>query len=144
MSDLASSNRRRFLQALSAGGAAAVLAACGDSGDLEATPASEPITDEAATQPASAWFKDTAPFIAHDDGKSLEARLENMDGLITPARFFFVRNNSVSLEVDVDSWRLSIEGDAVANHLTLTNDPNVTTASVGYGDERQVVVEPQD
>ena len=99
-----------------------MLAACGDSRDPEATPAAEPITDEAATQQASAWFKDTTPFIAHDDGKSLEARLENMDALITPARFFFVRNNSVSLEVDVDSWRLSIEGDAVANPFTLTYD----------------------
>ena len=29
-------------------------------------------------------------------------------------------------------------------HLTLANDPNVTTASVGYGDDRQVVVEPQE
>ena len=29
-------------------------------------------------------------------------------------------------------------------HLTLANDPNVTTASVGQGDQRQVVVEPQE
>ena len=122
MTGPASINRRRFLQALSAGGAAAVLTACGDSGDPGATPAAEPITDEAATQPASAWFKDTTPFIVHDDGKSLEARLENMTGLITPERFFFVRNNSVSLDVDVDSWRLSIEGDAITNRRTFTYD----------------------
>ena len=46
------------------------------------------------------WFKDPAPFIEHD-GKSLEARLESMQGLITPNRLFFVRNNSVSLDLDV-------------------------------------------
>ena len=122
MSGRAGMNRRRFLRALSAGGAAAVLSACGDSGDPEATPAAEPITDEAVPQPASAWFKDATPFIKHDDGKSLEAHLYNMDELITPTRFFFVRNNSVSLDVDVAGWRLSIEGDAVTNPRTLTYD----------------------
>jgi spoIIIJ-associated protein len=29
-------------------------------------------------------------------------------------------------------------------HLTLADNPNVTTSSVGRGDDRQVVVEPQD
>ena len=99
-------DRRRFFQALAAGGAAAVLAACG----------------EARLPPAPAWFKDTSPFIVHDDGKSLEARLENMQELITPVRDFFVRNNSVSLDVDVESWRLSVEGDAVTNPIQLSYD----------------------
>ena len=75
----------------------------------------------AAAPSTPAWFKDTSPFIVHDDGKSLEARLENMpEGLITPVREFFVRNNSVSLDVDVESWRLSIEGDAVTNPIQLS------------------------
>lgn len=120
MSGAESIGRRRFLQALSVAGASAVLAACGEAGDPAADAA--PLTDDAATPRPSAWFKDTTPFIVHDDGKSLEARLENMDALITPNRFFFVRNNSVSLEVDVDAWRLSIEGDAVANPRTFTYD----------------------
>ncbi|MCY3912232.1 MAG: molybdopterin-dependent oxidoreductase [Chloroflexi bacterium] len=122
MSGPAGIGRRRFLQALAVTGASAVLAACGDSRDQETPPAAEPVTDGAATPQPSAWFKDTTPFIVHDDGKSLEARLENMDGLITPNRFFFVRNNSVSLEVDPDTWRLSIEGDAVSNPRTFTYD----------------------
>jgi len=113
-------NRRRFLQALAVAGASAVLAACGEAGDPAADAA--PLADDAATPRPPAWFKETTPFMVHDDGKSLEARLENMDALITPNRFFFVRNNSVSLEVDVDAWRLSIEGDAVTNPLTLTYD----------------------
>ena len=119
-------NRRRLLRALSAGGVAAVLAACGDTSDSQAAaasaPTSQPVTDDAAPPQPPAWFKDTTPFIQHDDGKSLEARLENMDALITPSRDFFVRNNSVSLNVDVESWRLSVEGDAVTNPLTLTYD----------------------
>ena len=100
-------DRRRFFQALTAGGAAAVLAACG----------------EARLWFAPAWFKDTSPFIVHDDGKSLEARLENIyESPITPTRQFFVRNNSVSLDVDVESWRLSVDGDAVTNPTQLTYD----------------------
>ena len=107
-------DRRRFLQALTAGGAAAVLAACGEASEAES----------AATAPSTpAWFKDTSPFIVHDDGKSLEARLENMpEELFTPVPQFFVRNNSVSLDVDVESWRLSIEGDAVTNPIQLSYD----------------------
>ena len=122
MSGLPRIGRRRFLRALSAGGAVAVLTACGDTSNAEETPAAGPVADESAKPQASAWFKDTTPFIVHDDGKSLETRLENMDALITPNRFFFVRNNSVSLEVDPDTWRLSIEGDAVSNPRTFTCD----------------------
>ena len=109
--------RRQFLRLMMAGGAAAVLAACAgaDSPDPTSTQAS---SDPA---PASPWFKDTAPFIARD-GRSLEARLENMQGLITPNRFFFVRNNSASLALDASEWRLSVEGDAVSEPLELTYD----------------------
>ena len=74
------------------------------------------------TGDAKAWFKDTTPFVVHDDGKSLEARLENMEGLITPNHLFFVRNNSVSLGMDVANWRLSVEGDAVTTPLELSYD----------------------
>ena len=109
-------DQRRFLQLLSAGGAAAVLAACTGPGGRRAAPAASEAGD------AKAWFKDTAPFIVHDDGKSLEARLRHMEGLITPNHLFFVRNNSFSLDVDVATWRLSVTGDAVTNPLELTYD----------------------
>ena len=109
-------DQRRFLQLLAAGGAAAVLAACTGPVGRRATPAASDAGN------AKAWFKDTAPFIVHDDGRSLEARLENMEGLITPSHLFFVRNNSVSLDVDVANWRLSVTGDAVTNPLELTYD----------------------
>ena len=48
--------------------------------------------------------------------------MENMQGLITPNRHFFVRNNSVSLGLDAARWRLSIEGDAVSEPMSLTYD----------------------
>ena len=109
-------DQRRFLQLFSFGSAAAVLAACTGLGGRRVTPAASETGD------AKAWFKDTTPFVVHDDGKSLEARLENMEGLITPNHLFFVRNNSVSLDVDVADWRLSVTGDAIANPLELTYD----------------------
>ena len=109
-------DQRRFLQLFSFGSAAAVLAACTGLGGRRVTPAASETGD------AKAWFKDTTPFVVHDDGKSLEARLENMEGLITPNHLFFVRNNSVSLDVDVADWRLSVTGDAITNPLELTYD----------------------
>ena len=106
--------RRRFLQLLAGGGAAAVLAACGAGSSRDG--ATEP------GSPEPGWLKDTGPFIAHADGKSLESRLELMEGLLTPARLFFVRNNSTSVDVDIGGWRLSVEGDAVDGPLELSYD----------------------
>ena len=112
-------SRRRFLWLLTAGGASAVLAAC--------TGTRVPAETLASTAPAvpavekAPWFKDPAPFIVRGTS-GLEARLENMDGLITPERFFFVRNNSVSLDVDVGDWSLSITGDAVPSEMALPYD----------------------
>ena len=111
-------SRRRFLQLLSIGGAAAVLSACigsGSSGSPEIPP------DTAATgEPAwSPWFKDPAPFIRR--AGSLEARLENIEGMITPTRLFFVRNNSASVDIDPSTWRLRVEGDAVAAPIELSH-----------------------
>ncbi len=112
--------RRRFLHLLVAGGAAAVLAACG-----AGSPGDDATPPEGFPEPSTAlpgWVKDTTPFIAHSDGKSLEARLELMPGVITPTSLFFVRNNSVSVDVDASDWRLSVEGDAVADRLELSYD----------------------
>ena len=66
-------------------------------------------------------FKDAAAFIDHGGG-NLEARLQDMQGLITPNRFFFVRNNSASLDLDAAGWRLAVEGDAIAKPLELSYD----------------------
>ena len=114
-------DRRQFLQMMMAGGATAVLAACVGTEPLGAMP--QPAPTRAGSDPTSGspWFKDPAPFLEHDD-KSLEARLENMQGLITPNRLFFVRNNSVSLDLNASDWRLFVEGDAVTEPMELTYD----------------------
>ncbi len=112
-------NRRRFLGLMAAGGAAAVLAACGGMGAPDAVGMTTSSPADAGAARTAPWFKDPAPFIMHSD-KGLEARLENMQGTITPNRLFFVRNNSVSLDLDPTDWRLTVEGDAVSEPLELT------------------------
>ena len=110
-------SRRRFLQLLSVGGASAVLAACfgrSSPGSREVTPT--PSALDPSDPPL--WFKDPTPFIQRSG--SLEARLENMQGVMTPNKLFFVRNNSTSMDVDSSTWRLSIEGDAVSDPLELS------------------------
>ena len=110
--------RRRFLALMAAGGAAAVLAACGVRELPEAAVPSTPAAISAGSG-AATIFKDPAHFLVHDE-KSWEARLENMRGLLTPNHQFFVRNNSVSLDLDADTWRLSVEGDAIERPLELS------------------------
>ena len=113
--------RRSFLGLMAAGGAAAVLAACG----MQATPAlpsaSTPAAAGSGGGPTLSISKDPANFLVHDE-KSWEARLDNMQGLITPNRLFFVRNNSVSPDVNPLDWRLSVDGDGVGMPLQLTYD----------------------
>ncbi len=111
--------RRRFLSLIAAGGATAVLAACGVPKAQEWAGPNTPASQKATNPETPARFKDPTPFIVHDD-KSLETRLENVQGLITPNRYFFVRNNSVSLDIDAESWRLCIEGDAGERPIELT------------------------
>ena len=116
--------RRSFLQLLAAGGATAVLAAC--SGVPSPTSIAT-ATPSSGTNASAAWFKDPDPFIKHEG--SLEARLENIKGLITPNRFFFVRNNSGSVAVDSKAWRLKVEGDGVSSALELSYDQIVNMPS---------------
>ena len=112
-------SRRRFLQLTALGGGAAVLAACGVMPTVTPTATPEP-TLPSEVEEARAWFKDAEPFIKHNG--SLEARLENVQGVTTPNRYFFVRNNSESVDVDVTGWRLSIGGDGVSGPIELSYD----------------------
>jgi sulfane dehydrogenase subunit SoxC len=134
--------RRRFLQLLSLGGPAAVLAACNTSVStavaptaadaatptaiVEATATAEPAvaaTVESTVAPtevtkAPPWFKDTTALI--ERGSNLETKLENLHGFLTPNDLFFVRNHSVSVDIDPDEWRLVVEGDGIETPLELT------------------------
>ena len=99
-----------------------MLAACGNLSMSDSAPTqSMDQVQPLALGEQSSWFKDPTPFIRRDD-KGLEARLENMQGLITPRHLFFVRNNSVSVNLDPSDWRLSVEGDAITQPLELSYD----------------------
>lgn len=119
-------SRREFLRLLSLGGAAAVFAGCASSSRsggrtyAEATGRTGAATTmESAMTP---FFKDPAPFIRHPGGV-LESRLENLSGLITPNRLFFVRNNSeTTTDIDASTWRLPVTGDAIEEPLELSYD----------------------
>lgn len=104
--------RRRFMQLLSLGGAAAVLSAC-------TVTLVDPAAVGSGEQNASPFFKDSTNLIVHGE-RTLETKLENLEGFVTPINRFFVRNNSTSVDIDVATWRLVIEGDAVAEPLELT------------------------
>ena len=111
--------RRNFLRLLAAGGAGAVLVACGvQEGTQAPRSSSAQSAPNASDELPGAILKDPAHFLVHDEG-NWEARLDSMQGLITPARYFFVRNNSSSPELDASTWRLIIEGDAVNRPLEL-------------------------
>ncbi len=99
-------SRRKYLQMLAFGGAAAVITAC--TGNAPAP----------TQTPQSVIFKDPTPFIKRKNG--LETRLENLQEFITPTQQFFVRNNSTSLNLNAASWRLTIQGDAVTNPMVLS------------------------
>ena len=122
LAHLSGISRRRYLRLLSVGGAAAVLAACSGQrlprSDEGAASVETALTASPDSVAGPAYFKDPTPFI--ERGHSLEARLENMQGVVTANKFFFVRNNSTSLDLDANSWRLVIEGNAMAGPVELS------------------------
>lgn len=110
--------RRRFLWWLPTGIASFFAARGAAAGELSPGKIAPP-SQAAIAQDASPWFKDPAPFIRHGV-KNLETRLEKLGGFLTPNELFFVRNNSASIAVDRDSYRLEISGDGVERPVVLT------------------------
>ena len=100
--------RRRFLVTGAAG--AAALAANG-----EATAQATPAAQKFHVKPV-----DRAIFIDH--GINQETRLETLRGYLTPASHFFVRQHAPTPIIDVGTWRLRIEGDAVERPIELGFD----------------------
>ena len=107
-------DRRSFLQIMLASGAAST--ACGVGSDSQQQQGADGAA--AATPPL---FKDTSRFVLHGN-HNLEARLEQMGGFITPNELFFVRDNSRSIEVDAETYRLQVKGDAVSTPLVLSHE----------------------
>ena len=59
--------------------------------------------------------------IVTETPENSETPLENVRSWVTPTRLFFVRNHSEPPEIDVENWRLSVEG-LVDNALSLSWD----------------------
>ena len=113
-------SRRRFLQLMGAGGSAAVSPRASEPKRPAATPSptATPTMPEVGARPAPT--SRTPRHSSSATARGWKTRLENIQGLITPNRYFFVRNNSVSIGLDAADWRLSVEGDAVSEPLELT------------------------
>jgi sulfane dehydrogenase subunit SoxC len=57
-----------------------------------------------------------------DHGINQETRLETLRGYLTPASQFFVRQHSSVPAIDLPTWRLRVEGEAVERPVELTFD----------------------
>lgn len=57
-----------------------------------------------------------------DHGINQETRLETLRGYLTPASHFFVRQHATTPMIDVRTWRLRIEGDAIERAVELGFD----------------------
>jgi len=55
-----------------------------------------------------------------DHGINQETRLETLRGYLTPASHFFIRSHATTPVIDVATWRLRVEGNAVERPLTLS------------------------
>lgn len=65
-----------------------------------------------------AWQKDDTPFKLHST--SLETKVEQMQGYITPNKHFFMCNQVQSPTIDLSTYRLQIEGDGIEQPLELS------------------------
>ncbi len=136
-------SRRKFLALLASGGAAAVLAALGQDVSLASPPAAGPSGAQtgAPTQaqvtptPGTPAQAPAAPtrltdqptpkqFFRSVGGANDEMLFENMANreYAMPNSFFFIRDHTTVAFVDINNWKLSIEGDGVDKPFTLTYD----------------------
>src|SRR5262245_59678364 len=99
-------DRRRFLTTGVAG--AALLAARSET-------AAQAPTQKFVVKPVPSGV-----FIDH--GINQETRLETLRGYLTPASHFFVRSHAARPVLDLKTWRLRVEGNAIDRPLELTFD----------------------
>jgi DMSO/TMAO reductase YedYZ molybdopterin-dependent catalytic subunit len=100
--------RRQFLASGAAG--AAALAA------------SREAVAQATAQAQKFHVKPVPGEIFVDHGINKETRLETLRGYLTPASHFFIRNHATSPTLDLRTWRLRIEGNAVERPVELGFD----------------------
>ncbi len=71
--------------------------------------------------PYSMFGKDKQMVLLNDRPWNMEAQAHLLDDPVTPDKFMFIRNNGlVPEEIDVDSWTLTIDGEAVRQKKVYT------------------------
>lgn len=135
-------NRRRFIQLMAFGGAAAVLVACESA--IPSPSASRAVTSASAAAsgaasasaapsaseaPAAMFVKSEEPFLKVFDTE-LGTPWWQQTSFVTPYEHFYVRNRYATPVVDASTWELRVHGDAVSEELTLTYDELIALPSV--------------
>ncbi len=71
--------------------------------------------------PFTLFSKDREMVILNDRPWNMEAKAHLLDDKVTPNKYMFIRNNGLIPEdIDVKSWTLTIDGEAVKNPKTYT------------------------
>jgi DMSO/TMAO reductase YedYZ molybdopterin-dependent catalytic subunit len=91
--------------------------ATGAAGTLALASSTEAVAQTAAAQKSHAKSVPGAIFIDH--GINQETRLETLQGYLTPASHFFVRQHATTPVLDIRTWRLRVEGNAVERPVEL-------------------------
>jgi DMSO/TMAO reductase YedYZ molybdopterin-dependent catalytic subunit len=99
--------RRQFLVT----GAAGTVALASNTGAIAQTAAAQKFHAKAV--PGEAFI---------DHGINKETRLETLRGYLTPASHFFIRQHATTPALDVHTWRLRVEGNAVERPVELGFD----------------------
>ena len=92
--------------------------ATGAAGALALASSTEAMAQTAAAQKFHAKPVPGEIFIDH--GINQETRLETLRGYLTPASHFFVRQHATTPVLDIRTWRLRVEGDAVERPIELS------------------------
>jgi sulfane dehydrogenase subunit SoxC len=97
-----------------------------------------PVTMRQAWATCSGVVKPTPPDLFITLGTNREMRWEAMRarGYLVPKELFFVRNHTCTPHIDLDTWRLRIEGSGIQNPLELTYDDIV---SMGAASETKFI-----
>jgi DMSO/TMAO reductase YedYZ molybdopterin-dependent catalytic subunit len=113
-------SRRRFFQILAAGGAVTALRGRSSSKAWAAQTAPTPV------------LKPTPKDLFYDFGSNKEMRWESMygRGYLVPNELFFVRNHTRTPSLDLQKWRLKIEGSGVQKPMELSYDEILSMPSV--------------
>jgi DMSO/TMAO reductase YedYZ molybdopterin-dependent catalytic subunit len=111
--------RRKFVSATGLGSLSLMLGA--DIVFGSSLPDGLPLVGLQDPDPFKLFNKDPDMTILGDKPWNIEAKAHHLDDLVTPNRFMFVRNNGkIPENIDVDTWTLTFDGEAVKNVKTYT------------------------